>query len=549
MSRLPLRGKDRRNYDPLEGSDSDSSDAVSEFLSWRQDPAVNLSDWSIHVIPEEGKCQDVLGQAPAAASAFSVNGLINIGSSDSETSETNKVKTKQDPFGEVYHVHKSVLAATSDYFYNLFHTTLDTQEVALQCSIIRLEQAACDAFPLLLDYVYNPSGLTKRQKESRSASLRSDNASSVRFLANYFRIRDLYHVSSKFIRQDMDPQNFLTYLEGAHIFTDSTLREVVVKFCAKNIDHISEDALIQVPMETFEEILEVFLCQYWNAVEDRHFSLKLVSYVEAYPDFYKTVTFRSLMKEENEELEESLQETDERKLRPQLRSVHPKAALRFLQLDHIMAAYPCFRRHCANVCSTYWQRIPLWDEECSLPLDLADKVHKDALSRARHEIESLQWFVFDLLRSSFDEMDRKNENFFRSFIYTSRLMRRMTGEIEASRNEEFVAQHRHSLPKRISVADAGIELVNGNQYDLIGCRNGFCVYSNGDFMISRFSREPDAPQKWYFSWPSPEGNPSHDLIFYENEEDQERVPGLGWKNFKSRRTWAEGPPIVRDSWD
>ena len=519
--------------DPLEDSDSEDM-GVNNIarLSWRQDPSVNLSDWRIMIVAMRSDIEINDSQSKK-------DGTRIVSETDSEIDEVVDEFLCDRP---VYHVHRSILAASSEYFYSLFHTNLDTKEMANQESVIHLEQSACRYFPIMLDYMYNPMCFSI--EKNTSSLFQTENASALRYLANYFRVRELYYMASKFIRQDIDKGKILEYLEGASLFSDSTLYEMVVKYCSKNLESIDEELLVQIPFETFEQIVESFLVKYRDPSDDRQFSMKIASYLEVVPSFSSSATFRSLVREEGEGIGGTRSiEISEAEIRPHMRLIHPKAALRFLQMDHLMV-YPWFKQNCAHICTSYWQRISLWDESCKLPVDLSDIVYKNALYRAKNEIEALRWFVFDLLRSSFDEMDRKNENFFRSFIYTSRLMRRMTGEMEAFRNEEFVARKRHSAPRRLEVKSAGIELVNGMSYELIGCRNGYCVYSNGDFVISRFSREQATPTKWYISWPSPEGNALHDLIFYECDSNSVSVPMGGWINFKIRRHWAEPPPTI-----
>lgn len=129
------------------------------ILTWRLPQEESLSDWTVTI--------HSTGNAAAART---------------EATEA------------VFHVHTYMLGVgprRSEYFVRLFQT--DMLESKARASIIHLDhQAAADAFPAMLDFMYDPSEDVAGKTATQAVALRH--------LASYFGMEELYdNVSHSFI--------------------------------------------------------------------------------------------------------------------------------------------------------------------------------------------------------------------------------------------------------------------------------------------------------------------------------------------------------------
>ncbi len=188
--------------DRFEESDEESE----QQLSWRLDPEESLSDWTLIIETE------------------------------------NSVESKE------YHVHKNILAVgpcKGEYFASLFRARM--REAETSTSRIALEYGAADAIPHMLDFMY-----TRELRE-----ITSEEAVSLRYLAQYFGIKQLHRSVVSFVKGDMNMNNVHRYIQAAQSFHDEKMLSLTLKICADNIEHLdtSSQLLATVDPKFFYEII------------------------------------------------------------------------------------------------------------------------------------------------------------------------------------------------------------------------------------------------------------------------------------------------------
>ena len=158
---------------------------IEQKISWRHDPEESFSDWTIVVTsePREGN----------------------------EGIETDGTPT---PTSETYHVHRLVVGAgprKSNYFLRLFKTK-GLKEAQASTSHITLERSAANAFPLMLDFMYDIS--------SGDVEASTETAVALKHLANYFDVPSLLGNIDKFIQDDLTLDNMHIYARDGNLFHD-----------------------------------------------------------------------------------------------------------------------------------------------------------------------------------------------------------------------------------------------------------------------------------------------------------------------------------------
>lgn len=177
-------------------------------LTWRLDPVVSLSDWTIRVFNRE---------------------------------------TRQP---ESYFVHKNVLAVgprKSEFFvrYFLSHDNLNSNQTS---SDIWLESVASEVMPQFLDYIYSTSGELEIDTES---------AVGLRHLAQYFGNRVMHQKVMKFITDDLTMDNVLTYYQHSVPLDDEKVSTMASNKCSENILSIdkSNELLMHIDPSFFRRIM------------------------------------------------------------------------------------------------------------------------------------------------------------------------------------------------------------------------------------------------------------------------------------------------------
>jgi hypothetical protein len=147
----------------------------------------------------------------------------------------------------------------SDYFCNVFHNT-ELAESKTSTTVLELEASAAQAFPDMLDFIYN------QEKENQS----SESAVPLRHLASYFCVPPLFEHTNKFIQKDIGTSNIHVYLKEALLYHDDMMIRATMeaaannwRFLAPNDTSASEPAryLALLPPEKKLEVLQLALHQ------------------------------------------------------------------------------------------------------------------------------------------------------------------------------------------------------------------------------------------------------------------------------------------------
>lgn len=218
-------------------------------LSWRLDCSDSLSDWTIVVSKSSNKSAQ-----------------------DSTT----------------YHVHKNILAVgpRSEYFASLFKGRHEVSEQTMSTSVITLEDSAADAFPVMLDFIYEGNG---------EANLDTSKAVALRHLAQYFRIRSLYEVVTCFIQNDLVADTATTYLSEAVKYHDEKLASAAEDLCAKNMGEINPARFLVLSSDLMKRIFasKEMTC------ESKALSKIVAKYCEGHLHDVDFTLFKSMASEQN----------------------------------------------------------------------------------------------------------------------------------------------------------------------------------------------------------------------------------------------------------
>jgi hypothetical protein len=178
--------------DEYDSDEEPQKETPKEWQNWRLDPVETLSDWTIEITT-----------------------IIN-----------NEEKEQID----TYHVHKYALAVgprNSLYFERLFGLGVcKFSEGQSSQSSINLHELAAEAFPVMLDFMYAPTGQLEATTE---------NATALHYLGQYFEIRRLRWDAKQFWKKNLGLDTVAIYSEHARIFQDEKILNAVASVCAKKI--------------------------------------------------------------------------------------------------------------------------------------------------------------------------------------------------------------------------------------------------------------------------------------------------------------------------
>lgn len=231
-------GLDLGEYDYQEKDEN----AEERPLLWRLDPQESWSDWTIII----------------SAKATSV-----IGSSGRD--DENKFTF------HVHKVHLSVGQRKSEYFARLFQNSGVTE--AENCtSSIDLESSAADAFPAFLDFIYSHPGT--------HVEATATNAVALRYLSQYFGVRELFSNINSFIQRDLDANTAHIYLLESSIYNDEKMLSHATKICAENFQAIGGKLASSLPAKLFRDVV----CAPDLKCESKALSLCVAHLCETQPD-------------------------------------------------------------------------------------------------------------------------------------------------------------------------------------------------------------------------------------------------------------------------
>lgn len=171
-------------------------------LSWRDDPSISLSDWTIVAsIPDEQR---------------------------------------------TYYVHRAILGAGSrrcQYFCSLFRQSSCQEHTSSTSQFDFSSLEELDGFESLLDFLYTGSYVVA-----------GDNAVVARHLALYFQCQAFMSHVNQYIARDLTPDRAAWYLMEATKFQDDRLVESATKLCAHALVDVSDLHLLSMPL--FQSILD-----------------------------------------------------------------------------------------------------------------------------------------------------------------------------------------------------------------------------------------------------------------------------------------------------
>jgi len=139
-------------------------------------------------------------------------------------------------------------------------------------SRITLEKSAAAAFPLFLDFIYS--------NVSDDIPATSENAVALRFLSQYFGVRELFENINKLIRSDLTFSNAHLYLCEGYIYHDEKIVSHSKRLCAENFQVIGGKLAAKLPAKLFKEVI---LSPYLKC-ESKALSLCVAHLCETQPD-------------------------------------------------------------------------------------------------------------------------------------------------------------------------------------------------------------------------------------------------------------------------
>jgi len=208
------------------GADKPGPHQARNELSWRLDPEKSLSDYRIIITTSHEDTPQ-----------------------SKKTSSTTKKKSSKS--GEVYHVHKSMLAIgphNSLYFARLFLSETELSENASNTSSVELEPSAAKAFPKMLDFIYS-------SQKGKASGVTSQDAVPLRYLASYFGVEALFEEVNAFIRNDLKFTNAPIYVTEALTYNDEKILDAASVLCAQNVTEIAPETMAELPLKCFRDTL------------------------------------------------------------------------------------------------------------------------------------------------------------------------------------------------------------------------------------------------------------------------------------------------------
>lgn len=175
-----------------------------DLLAWRRDSESSFSDWKIEVIHLDDDGVDP-NHGTTSIVESSSSSIPSTHDDDDGSTTTPKRYT------DIYHVHRVFLASgsrKSEYFKTLFSMTMATEEVTDRTTRLRLHGSSCEAFPLLLDYLYGGESHLEKGMVTHLAV-------PILYLADYLQIPSLIPITNAFIIRDLNEHTVHVYCHEA----------------------------------------------------------------------------------------------------------------------------------------------------------------------------------------------------------------------------------------------------------------------------------------------------------------------------------------------
>lgn len=219
------------NFADNDIGDTDDDSTYDAELTWRSDPKVSLSDWTIQVIPKGSSShtnyychKSILAVGPKRSHFFAAT----FAQADNKKAHNSRRHSKSgndanDFMNDGMTVPGSQLVDFTD------HRSNTTR--------LEIERLAAQAFPVLLDYMYSANS---------DLDIRTDNATALFALSAQLGIRSLRRKVKDFWTRDMSMENLSTYYGHARVFKDDKILAFAEEFCAKHIFEVKETLVVEI---------------------------------------------------------------------------------------------------------------------------------------------------------------------------------------------------------------------------------------------------------------------------------------------------------------
>ncbi|XP_021915982.1 kelch-like protein 10 [Zootermopsis nevadensis] len=144
--------------------------------------------------------------------------------------------------GGVFRVHRVILSMRSEYFRNLFTTTLHTGEE----TDVLLRGVSSDMMTHILDYIY-----------FREVDIRSGNACQLLETADYLCIPDVTELCFDFLMNTMEADNCISIMQYARFHSFADLEPHARRFVLRHFVEVSQQSkeLLELPVEELQAII------------------------------------------------------------------------------------------------------------------------------------------------------------------------------------------------------------------------------------------------------------------------------------------------------
>ena len=259
------------------GSRNRRKEEYSNTLTWRMDPSISLSDFTLTIIA--GNDKDAITKIyrrkqrnTSRREKWMVEGLYldmsqsnesvndrcdsainNLNKHDDQEMYNTRMNSTPSSVGmvvEKYHLHKVNLAIGKrgcGYFARLFRRknddvnsiTMHRMEVPISC---------LPAIPAMLDYLYNPNPDAEVQATTATAI-------PLRFLGSFLRNPALFDSATRFLQNDLRPETAVEYLKHAELYTQTKLIGICIRILAENFDLLKVTWYASLPPHLMKRVL------------------------------------------------------------------------------------------------------------------------------------------------------------------------------------------------------------------------------------------------------------------------------------------------------
>ena len=211
-----------RMHSPLSSaveSDDDDEDSLQDALSWRLDRRESLSDWTLEVVAGSERKVYHVHKSILAVGPRRMHYFVREFRESRRRPESPKRRNQMETF-----VLESLGGASPKKAEPTKHITR-----------LELEPLACQAIPVLLDYVYG--GVL---------AIATDNATALQFLAQHLECKTLRREVRDFWMSDLCMENLCVYYKHARQLDDAKIRQHAYEHCAAHIFNCPEDTVVEI---------------------------------------------------------------------------------------------------------------------------------------------------------------------------------------------------------------------------------------------------------------------------------------------------------------